>query len=315
LIFILAFLKCVRPCEAFDSTLRLNTTNKDLRDSVNYKYPKCTPVQIDSDKLSSCLTMLTRIKFTDYYSEPQEMKTERFTGQSGNLRKEPEFWSYLAARPGRKSEYISGKEDDLKAWVLAQPDNSVDILKIYEASMRLNHGNIWNAILTIHGISRNLARAYDRPRYVYQTDNREVENFFNKFIDISGDLRECGPSFHGDHKGRWYRIWAGMLFRMDYNSTGFFRLSSSDRSISCSNSKPVSDTWLNGFLPLFEVSADQVMNRYVTPTESDARKGEYNRNGVDTVSKLFKGLRSSPQVSEALYNSQCSNRQYLIPKP
>lgn len=92
---------------------------------------------------------------------------------------------------------------------MSQPDNSITPEKIYSASLSLNE-SAGKSLLCVHELLRNIARhGADYIRYSTTPEFRTT--FFNKFIDIRGDLVEAGED--GDHAGSWYRLF-GMLTKV-----------------------------------------------------------------------------------------------------
>jgi hypothetical protein len=90
---------------------------------------------------------------------------------------------------------------------------------LYRQSLEINRGNVWAALLTIHELIRNEARWATKYKgysqiYPYNSTPEKQRLFFNKLVDIRGDLLERGPSFKGDHEGTWYRMWGMMLERL-----------------------------------------------------------------------------------------------------
>ncbi|MGZ3694159.1 MAG: hypothetical protein ACXWQO_08155, partial [Bdellovibrionota bacterium] len=191
---------------------------------VRYAYPSQKERVFDGSKFGHCLANVTAKDFPKFSFDRSQMKcTWNVQGEPYEYTRsdKPDFMHYLSGRE-RKCDYVSGQEEELKKWITAQPDNSINPLALYRQSLTLNQGNIWNALLAIHQVMRQEARFYDYVRYNYKGTAAESEAFFNKFVDIRGDLKERGGSFTGDHAGTWYRIWGAMLFRlMPFDKTDF----------------------------------------------------------------------------------------------
>ena len=171
----------------------------------NYSYPSRQKITINGDLLGQCFSLATA-------SYPG--KTGLDKNKMNRSFNEGEFMDYLTIEP-RSFDYKSGKEQELKRWILSNPDNSIDPFVLYQKSLELNNGNVWNTVLTIHQLLRSHARYYDHVRYINEgITEADSHNLFNKFIDIRGDLAERKDAFHGDHDGTWYRIWGVMLYRM-----------------------------------------------------------------------------------------------------
>ena len=138
---------------------------------------------------------------------------------------------YLAATANRTGDYLTGREGALREWILSRPDNSVDPLALYQASLALHGGNIWNAVLAAHQLLRNHARWWATERYHFRSSREEQEALFNKLVDIRGELSERGDGFHGDHAGSWYRVWGAMLFRLGFVADATFAARASGQEL------------------------------------------------------------------------------------
>lgn len=188
-----------------------------VSDGIIYSFPKSHRIAIDPQKLGHCMASIAKKFNTKLKFKSKRLKCEPFRPNGKGIVK-PGFFIYLGAQE-RDCDYSTGNEEEIKRWVMSQPDNSIDILKIFQKSMSMNEGNITEALVTIHTLLRNLARYDDgtesrKGRYFYKSTPEEVGKFFNKFIDIRGDLTERGGDYFGDHKGSWYRIWGVFLGRL-----------------------------------------------------------------------------------------------------
>ena len=135
--------------------------------------------------------------------------------------------------------------------------------------------------------------------------------FFNKFIDIRGDLEERGDSFHGDHRGSWYRIWGAML---DYLS-----MVAPEKAL-CGNAREVCSKTEGNTLADICGSMTAIMAELAKPVimygiEGDERKSEINQKGYDAISSM---LKSPETLGRKETNSdlarKCTARKYLVPK-
>lgn len=80
----------------------------------------------------------------------------------------------------------------------------------------MNNRNVADTLVNMHTVLRNVARwrsPYVKIQNVPSTpkSTENVNQFFNKMIDIRGDLMELGKENKGDHPGSWYRMWGMML--------------------------------------------------------------------------------------------------------
>lgn len=125
------------------------------------------------------------------------------------------FDSYLAG--STMTHFTTSTEMPLKTWILNQKENSITPISLFEQSLVFNKRNVFESLITIHTLLRNVARwkspytiAHKSPSAPQNVE--DVNLFFNKFVDIRGDLFERGEAFKGDHPGSWYRIW-GMILK------------------------------------------------------------------------------------------------------
>ncbi len=180
---------------------------------VAYHHARTGRVNINAKKLGLRMAMVTKALGQPITLDRSRMQCLQWNTTVAEPR-HPTFISYLGADSDRLCDYTSGHEAALELWIWAQPENSIVPLNIYEQAVRLNQGNIWNAILTIHNVLRNNARWWDAERYHYESTPERQASFFDRFVDIRGDLEARGPQFVGDHFGSWYRLWGVMLYRL-----------------------------------------------------------------------------------------------------
>lgn len=288
---------------------------------MEYSYPSSIPVKIDSTRLGYCMAFIASKQYPNYkFSNSGIDCTWRSTVPVEERIKSnyPSQWEYLAAKDWRKCDFSTGHEEDLKKWVLSQPDNSIDMLKIFSRSLDLNGGNIKAALITIHTLLRNNARFWDYngTRYFYKTTPNEAKTFFNKFIDIRGDLAERGSNFVGDHKGTWYRIWGAMLGRLilytdstlQFNNTRYL----------CADPRGNASDKIYGFFTNFisetGIYVTEVMNKnfFSDKKEVDKYKVESSRQGAKTAEYLVKGLSDHSIFGlEGVSESSCKPDSYL----
>ncbi len=105
---------------------------------------------------------------------------------------------------GVTSQYLStGKEIDLKNWILSQENRSVTLSKIFYESLLLNNGDIYLSSLTIENVLSRYWRA----------KNRESLELTQKLSSITTILNDSGDIF-----GSWYHLWGMMTYGMCYGS-------------------------------------------------------------------------------------------------
>lgn len=126
----------------------------------------------------------------------QELKRRNFTW--GVDRKKYSPWNFDSNLSGSEYTYhTTPSEMYLKKWVLAQPDNSITPVSLFKQGLVLNGNNVFDTLVNIHTVLRNYARwqaPYVRKQKAPSTpaDVAQVNLFFNKFVDIRGDLTERG---------------------------------------------------------------------------------------------------------------------------
>ena len=290
-------------------------------DGIVYLYPKDRPIKIDPQKLGYCLAKITIDNYPYFNFSEKEIKCKWFPNiakKDQKIENYPGQIEYLQASRLRKCDYITGHEESLKSWILNQPDNSVDIVRLYSKALELNHGNIKGAFTTIHTSLRDNARFSNgterrRGRYYYKTNPEDVRVLFNKLIDIRGDLLELGEKYNGDHKGTWYRIWGVMLGRLIFYNNNTLSFSKSR------NSCPVNPF---SFLDKIANSVSSSISRMgIYATEVVAKTGNENDKYKVSVSQqysqaleyLIKGLAKNSEVKN-INEKNCTPEHYLIPR-
>ena len=207
------------------------------------------------------------------------------------------FFDYLAAYPYRSCDYATSFETKLKEWILQQEDNNIDPVSLFAKSMELNSGDIFDSVLTIHQLLRNEARWMYRKYYQYNSSNALEQKFWNKFIDIRGDLEERGKDFHGDHQGTWYRIFGIILYR-------FAQKNSEGESF-------IKSAWANYKTSLVAIAAEGA--KILLVEESDSyRKLFINLHGADIGENLVSYAKdSSFIIKRERFSELCKARGYL----
>lgn len=280
---------------------------------AQYSYSVKQKIYIRPNLLGQCLARVTREGYSNFSYSKSHMNY-RFD--------KDQFFNYLSGFPGH-TPYKTGKEEQLKEWVLKQQDNSVDPVNIFKESMRLNDGNIWNATLTIHELIRNNARWRYKQFYNYNSSDEQERAFFNKFIDIRGDLKELGSFYNGDHAGTWYRIWGIMLYRLSKTDESLFeetrRLSGGSLALmrvdDCKVSFPFIRHVSQNLQTAFVAYAAEWV-KITMPQEywgEDLRKAEINDNGGQIMSQLIMSLLQDQRTfqSKVIQQSECDRRTYL----
>ena len=226
------------------------------------------------------------------------------------VRRYPYLQNYL--RGSTLVDYSTGREPDLKRIIMASADASVTPVQLFEWSLELNQGRLFESILTIHQLLRNEARFYRTWIHDYPSTKPKMIAFFNKFIDIRGDLEERGGGYHGDHRGSWYRIWGTML---DYLSM----VAPDDFLVGSPNTVLKSASWLDYAIFMGTLTAnlaEDLKPIIMYGTESDPRKAELNQVGYDTMDSMIRQAEQPSWSTEKTrwYQNLCDQQNYLIPK-
>ena len=172
-----------------------------LPGSSPYAYASDKKVTIDSGILGKTIV--------DALAKEIGIKNLRLSDKDNSY---PRLMDYLEGTS--EVSYKTGKEKDLRDWILKSPDNSIDPAKILVQAVKLNGNNLFKGILCTHELLRNEARYYTC--YANYDSNPEKKTaFFNKFVDIRGDLVERDLTQRGDHSGSWYRIFGTELYALN----------------------------------------------------------------------------------------------------
>jgi hypothetical protein len=262
------------------------------KEYYRYKYPKTRTLYVNGFALGRCLG--------------QELKKEKFTWGVNRNKYSPLFFdSYLSG--SQSSYFTTPAEMPLKNWVVAQPDNSITPITLFRQSLALNNRNVFDSLVNIHTVLRNVARwnaPYVRAQKAPSTPKNiaEVNSFFNKFIDIRGDLMERGGNFRGDHPGSWYRIWGMQLKFLIDSPMGKEQVT-------------YQNPWFNFHRDFLRVVvagfAENI--KFILPGFADdpdkARKGDLNARAANTVYWLTMTALNHP---ETLKTQDCSTTNYLL---
>ena len=324
------------PASQADSTQRL------------YKYPKHQTLDLDGELFGLCMALLTmRQTGGSYYLSKEKMKVVPLINQPPLGLKDTTLYAlhlgfvpYLQGEQDRVFDLETGQEENLKKWVLNQKDNSISPAAIYLKGLELSGGNVWNALLVVHQLLRNSARFNQFPRYQYKSTTEESNQFFNKFVDLRGDLSERGRGFLGDHPGGWYRIWAGALLRMFLTEDDYFNTSYTGTLDRCPRTpaahglngklESLKEWYMHGWLKNEELEYDDNLdalaknsatidgiNNTYRHGEPDRRKARLNRDGSTAAGWLLKGLKNPDLIYDRhlTYESCLAGKVYIRVHP
>lgn len=283
-----------------------------------YAYPRSSKVEISTRLLGLCMAHELSRDHRSFDFNRSNVKCISPAGgkdvsHDPSVRK-PSLVDYLSGTPDRSCDYASGHEEELKNWVLAQKDNSVSPVSIFAESLRLNGGEIFSSLITIHQLLRNNARWWDDTRYAYRSSKAEEQNFFDKMIDIRGDLKERGNGFHGDHFGSWFRIWGTMLYTLGFVSESEFHENLHKGAMCVINPlEGLEEIKLVEHLGISIVAswADE-KSKLLQGHEEDPQKFLLDREGSETMTWMLEGLWEPESGSGAFSPDRCSDPSYFI---
>jgi hypothetical protein len=269
---------------------------KPVKTSVGpYRYPASNLITVDASAMGDCFAMASSAYGGSLSLDKNRMDhTYDFN----------DFFAYLYASPRRTYDYATGQEDALKEWIMGQLEDSIDPVALYRASLNLNRGNIWNALLTIHQLLRNLARYDNKTAYRTNYTEADAAPVFNRLIDIRGDLTDRGASFKGDHRGTWYRIWGIMLYRLigEPESEGVLG----------AHQNTVPQTVYRDTEGQAVASVAEWVKPLLGIPESDKKKVEMNRIGSSAASAFIQALDNPKRQYPLDAWNKCQRRAYLI---
>ncbi|MBO9668803.1 MAG: hypothetical protein J7501_18540, partial [Bdellovibrio sp.] len=159
-----------------------------------YSYPKQNAVSINDEVLAGCfLKEINKYPNVSKTTEPlfvyPDARASRYRVRPQCIFSQRDFFEYMLGEPSRSCDYSTGQESILREWILEQKDNSIDPVKLYREALKLSGGSAFNATLMIHQLLRTEAR-YKQPSFYYESTPAKEKAFWNKFVDIRGDLEE-----------------------------------------------------------------------------------------------------------------------------
>ncbi len=263
-----------------------------------YHFPASRTIEVDSKKLGLCLAKES-IRDFSHLSYSRNKHILPITGGD-------DFRSYLE---NGENDWFSGNESTLKNWILSQPANSIDPIALYRKSLELNGGDIFETLVTCYTLLRENARWWITAFYNYDSSYPKEQAFFDKFIDIRGDLRERGAGFHGDHPGSWYRIWGAMLYRAYLNNSFQHAVDLS----ACNQTEPDDTPFGNFKREMGDLHAWLAYFQTDDPWKPD-QDGEgklaLDLAASSSIDWMAKGLRDHSLLDEVSLR-ECENRSYL----
>ena len=164
-----------------------------------YKFPNKYPTYVNGKHLAECVIKTNSMPISlDYDKLKYEEIMTHLMGSSRIIIEIPIL------------------EKELKNWILAQPENSISPHSIIKKALEFTNGLLLDAFLIIHNELRNNSR-YNADYIRYSSNAEKKKTYFNKFIDIRGDLRQrksIFTKFEGDHDGGWYRFFGMALYHL-----------------------------------------------------------------------------------------------------
>lgn len=285
-----------------------------------YAYPANKKLQLNSRLLGLCMAYdLTRnpagFDYNRSSSQCISPRDGRDVSHDPSVKKPP-LVLYLSGDDERACDYASGKEDELKTWVLSQKDNSITPESIFAESIRLNKGEIFSSLITVYQLLRNNARWWDDFRYAYHSSKSDEERFFNKFIDIRGDLKERGKGFYGDHFGSWFRIWGTMIYTLGFVGETEFHDHLPNRPMCLKNlispdfeaDKMIADVGITIVSSWADEKAKQLQGG-----EEDGGKEVIDRDGSLTITWMLQGIWKPDTFRELRFSPErCTDSSYYL---
>jgi hypothetical protein len=292
--------------------LRLNLKS-DV--TIPYRYLGPGHYRVAGRDLGYCMALRARRQHSYSLDSHQTKCTIDVNGDTYDYQgpKKPSLLEYLAALPKRNCDFTTGSEEELRNWILAQSDNSIDPLKIFSKSLELNRGNIWNAILAIHQTLRQDARFYN-PRYFYSSNLHQSEAIFNKLIDLRGSESSKNGPGTVDHAGTWYRMWGAMLYRLSFSfgrKLGDFSITSEG----CPENAPHGFNKVRSLVADFIVIGTAAMDDKVAKVldESDTGKLRVDMGASAAASEMLDALVDPSLISKAGITPEfCDQRKYIV---
>lgn len=274
---------------------------RPFSDGRPYSYPYPKTLWLSGERLGTCLALAIQ----------ESHKAPSFARNAMNR---PyvlyDFSNYLIATPNRRFDYETGLEEMLKQWVLVQPNQSIQPFTIFREALRLHQNQVWNALVTIHQLLRNQARWWNQELYNYNSNNEEHRAFWDKMIDIRGDLEELGAPHVGDHEGSWYRIWGMILYRLSVVSkedlVQYSKVGSRPLPFSPELQREIA---FQDRQAEFVSQFAEWVKTWKRSFESDSRKQELNRQAAVAGSFL---LRTHWSGSSTLSVSQCADWHHFL---
>src|SRR5262249_6752108 len=148
---------------------------------------------------------------------------------------------------------------------------SIHPAALFAKSLELNEGDVYDALLTNHELLRNEARFF--AKFIsYGSNYDSMTAFYNKFVDLRGDLQERGPLYNGDHPGTWSRMWGMMLYYLDRSPIDKPNISGGNVRFQVARAKAAA-----------VAEAAEVVKLFILWPESDLRKSEINRKGSEAM--------------------------------
>ncbi|QLY24666.1 hypothetical protein [Bdellovibrio sp. KM01] len=99
---------------------------------------------------------------------------------------------------------ITGKEENLRQWILTENYESITLPELFRASYRINHGDVYLTLLTIENVLANNWRFVGR-----------------ESLPITKRLRpiSSGHNYKGDRYGTWYHFFGMILYGYVHGGT------------------------------------------------------------------------------------------------
>jgi hypothetical protein len=270
-------------------------------------------IEIDTELLANCfaLTVSDHIRSGKKVSNRIDNLVYRI-----DLRDYNSLRNYLS-RYENHEKYLTGYEIVLDQWILNQKDNTITPDSLFKKAFQLNQGDIFHTFLTIYTSLYRNARWY-KDMVNYKSSWIRMQSYFNKFVDIRGDLEEReGSQNTGDHIGTWYRIWGVMA--LYFYATGRDFRDQTDFAFLSGELLELEWAMTYEFTYFHAWIAEKIKpymkyafwNNGNTWTNYDKRIEVYNFVALDIASDFFGNLTGFSHIDLNSYREECKDNDYF----
>ncbi|MFZ4714910.1 MAG: hypothetical protein ACOYL6_14420 [Bacteriovoracaceae bacterium] len=91
---------------------------------------------------------------------------------------------------------MTGKEEELKDYIISRPQESINLEEMFRASYRINKGDVYLTLLSIENVLSRFWTDHQRARRLITTKLKDITNFY----------------YMSDKFGSWYHLFGMILF-------------------------------------------------------------------------------------------------------